>query len=310
MTYKFFIQLIILVMTTNNIFGQANCKCCTAEHRQFDFWVGKWEVFNKQGVKVGENNIHFIQDSCGIQENWTSPAQTGTSYNYYNPTDKTWNQMYLDNLGTILELKGKFVDGTMTLESKPIKSTKANFYYRNRIRWKVEKDSTISQIWDILTDKDSVIYVAFDGIYKRKTNQTDMAKVTGIGGVFFKSTDPKALKEWYSKNLGLDTDEYGTNFQWYQGSDSTKMGFTQWSPFNEKTKYFAPSEKQFMINYRVTNIEQLVDTLRNNGVTILDSIETFEYGKFVHIMDLEGNKIELWEPVDDIYNKSVKGRTK
>ena len=137
-----------------------------------------------------------------------------------------------------------------------------------------------------------------------------MKKVTGIGGIFFKCKDPEKMKEWYSKNLGLNIDGYGTSFEWRQGADSTKYGFTQWSPFSDKTKYFQPSQKEFMINYRVENIEALVDELRKDGVEITDSIETYDYGKFVHIMDAEGNKIELWEPVDEEYNKIVEGRTK
>lgn len=137
-----------------------------------------------------------------------------------------------------------------------------------------------------------------------------MKKVTGIGGIFFKCKDPNKMKEWYKIHLGLDTDQYGTNFEWHQGADSTKKGFTQWSPFSETTKYFQPSEKDFMINYRVENLEALVEELKKEGVTITDKIETFEYGKFVHIMDPEGNKIELWEPNDIEYDKIVTGRTK
>ena len=137
-----------------------------------------------------------------------------------------------------------------------------------------------------------------------------MKKVTGIGGIFFKCKDPNAMKEWYKAHLGLDTDQYGTNFEWRQGDDSTKYGFTQWSPFAEKTKYFEPSTKQFMINYRVENLEFLVEELKKEGVIIVDKIEAFDYGKFVHIIDIEGNKIELWEPVDVEYNKIVGGRTK
>jgi len=135
-------------------------------------------------------------------------------------------------------------------------------------------------------------------------------KVTGIGGIFFKCKDPRKMKEWYKKNLGLDTDEYGTNFEWRQGEDATRKGFTQWSPFTETTKYFEPSQKEFMINYRVENLEELVEELKKDGVTITDSIEIFEYGKFIHIMDPEGNKIELWEPDDIEYDKIVGGRTK
>lgn len=135
-------------------------------------------------------------------------------------------------------------------------------------------------------------------------------RVTGVGGIFFKSSDPNEMKNWYKENLGLDTDPWGTNFEWFQGADSTKKGFTQWSPFKNDTTYFEPSKKEFMINYRVVHIEKLVEQLKENGVTILDEIETFEYGKFVHILDGEGNKVELWEPNDIEFEKLVQGRTK
>jgi predicted enzyme related to lactoylglutathione lyase len=128
-------------------------------------------------------------------------------------------------------------------------------------------------------------------------------KVTGIGGIFFKCKDPKKIREWYRINLGLNTNQYGTVFEWYQGADSTKKGFSQWSPFNETTKYFEPSTKDFMINYRVENIDNLVDELKNNGVTILDTIQSYDYGKFVHVLDPEGNNIELWEPNDIEFEK-------
>jgi predicted enzyme related to lactoylglutathione lyase len=123
-----------------------------------------------------------------------------------------------------------------------------------------------------------------------------MKKVTGIGGIFFKCKDPGKLKEWYQQHLGLNTTQYGASFEWYQGPDSTKKGSTQWAPFKETTKYFEPSTKDFMINYRVENLVELVEQLEKEGVTIVDKIETSEYGKFVHIIDLEGNKVELWEP--------------
>jgi predicted enzyme related to lactoylglutathione lyase len=138
---------------------------------------------------------------------------------------------------------------------------------------------------------------AFKTIISNKKN-TKMKKVTGIGGIFFKSKDPKAINEWYKTHLGFDTSPYGTSFEWRDIDDSTKKGLTQWNPFPEHTKYFEPSAKDFMINYRVTNIETLVEQLKNEGVTIVDKIEDSDYGKFVHILDIEGNKIELWEPKD------------
>lgn len=128
-------------------------------------------------------------------------------------------------------------------------------------------------------------------------------KVTGIGGIFFRSKDPKAVRDWYGKNLGLAIDEYGSAFEFRNANQPEDINYLRWSPFDETTDYFDPSEKQFMINYRVQNIEGLVQRLRENGVTIVDDIEAYEYGKFVHIMDPEGNKIELWEPIDSFFTQ-------
>jgi len=127
-----------------------------------------------------------------------------------------------------------------------------------------------------------------------------MKKVTGIGGIFFKSQDPEKMREWYCKHLGLDNSPYGTNFEWLQREDPTKKGSTVWSPFKETTKYFEPSTKEFMINYIVEDLEALVEQLKTEGVTIVDEIDASDFGKFVHIIDLEGNKIQLWQPNDSI----------
>lgn len=136
---------------------------------------------------------------------------------------------------------------------------------------------------------------AFKTILSNSKNKK-MKKVTGIGGIFFKAKDPKAVNEWYKTHLGFDTTPYGTSFEWRENDDSTKKGLTQWNPFSENTKYFDPSAKDFMINYRVANLEALVEQLKKEGVTIIDKLEDSEYGKFIHILDLEGNKVELWEP--------------
>ncbi len=145
---------------------------------------------------------------------------------------------------------------------------------------------------------------AFKSIITNNSNDnTKLKRVTGIGGIFFKCKDPKKMREWYQTHLGLNTNQYGAVFEWYQGADSTKKGFSQWSPFKETTKYFEPSTKEFMINYRVENLEALVEELKKEGVTVTDTIQTVDYGKFVHIMDIEENKIELWEPNDIAYEK-------
>ena len=124
-------------------------------------------------------------------------------------------------------------------------------------------------------------------------------RVTGIGGIFFKTKDPKAVKEWYNKHLGLNTDQWGCTFWWKdkEGNDCS----TQWSPFKEDTTHFEPSKKDFMMNYRVENLEELLEALKDEGVTVMDEIQKVEEGKFGWIMDLEGNKIELWEPNDKAF---------
>ena len=137
-----------------------------------------------------------------------------------------------------------------------------------------------------------------------------MKRVTSLGGIFFKCKDPDKVKEWYSKYLGFNTDQYGTTFEWRQSDEQSKKGFTVWSPFSQDTKYFEPSQKEFMINYRVENLEQLVEELKKEGVTVLDEIEAYDYGKFVHILDIEGNKIELWEPNDEEFERILKVKMK
>ena len=140
---------------------------------------------------------------------------------------------------------------------------------------------------------------AFKSFTTPKNENTAVSKrVTGIGGVFFKCKDPKAFNEWYKTHLGFDTTPYGTSFEWRLSDDCNKKGLTQWNPFAENTKYFEPSTKDFMIDYRVENLEALVAELKKENVTVLDEIETYDYGKFVHILDLEGNKVQLWEPID------------
>jgi len=118
-------------------------------------------------------------------------------------------------------------------------------------------------------------------------------RAIGVGGIFFKCKEPKKVREWYKTHLGFNTDQYGAMFTWQEGD---RKGTLQWTPFKETTKYFEPSTKDFMVNYRVEDLPGLIVQLKRDTVTILDTMETYDYGKFIHIMDPEGNKIELWEP--------------
>ena len=145
---------------------------------------------------------------------------------------------------------------------------------------------------------------------KPNNMNNETPKVTGIGGIFFQTKDPQATREWYGENLGLAINPYGSSFEFRNANRPDEINYLQWSPFDEKTDYFEPSEKQVMINYRVQNIEGLVEQLKENGVTVVDEIAEYDYGKFVHIMDHDGNKIELWEPVDHVFTAMGGGTTK
>jgi predicted enzyme related to lactoylglutathione lyase len=156
--------------------------------------------------------------------------------------------------------------------------------------WTFESQQRLAQV---IVDKIKEMYFGVAPVIEEEN------RVTGIGGVFFKASNPKELVAWYGKHLGLKTDDYGCTFWWKDknGKDCS----TQWSPFTENTTYFQPSEKQFMQNFRVDHLEVLLKKLAAEGVTIVGEIESYDYGKFGWILDLEGNKIELWEPIDSVF---------
>jgi predicted enzyme related to lactoylglutathione lyase len=123
-----------------------------------------------------------------------------------------------------------------------------------------------------------------------------MRRVTGIGGVFFKADDPEKLYRWYQEHLGIEHDAGGAAFHWRDEQNPERHGMTAWAIFNRHSQYFDPSRAQAMINYRVDDLDRLLDALRAEGVEVDPKREDYEYGRFAWIMDPEGNKIELWEP--------------
>ncbi|MEO6166376.1 MAG: VOC family protein [Chitinophagales bacterium] len=127
-----------------------------------------------------------------------------------------------------------------------------------------------------------------------------MKRVTGIGGLFFKCEDTAKQKAWYEKHLGMQMNDWGGSIFWWRDADNPdKKGSTSWSTFKNDTTYFEPGKKEFMFNYRVENLEELLKVLKEEGIEQIGEMEVFEYGKFGWIMDPEGNKIELWEPIDE-----------
>ncbi len=127
-----------------------------------------------------------------------------------------------------------------------------------------------------------------------------MAKVTGIGGVFFKSQRAKELRHWYHDHLGIEIDDFGGHaFSWRDQKDPNRVGRTVWSVFPAGTEYFDPSTASFMVNFRVDDLDGLLEHLRDAGVTVDAEVEEFEYGRFGWCYDPDGNKIELWQPLGE-----------
>lgn len=135
-------------------------------------------------------------------------------------------------------------------------------------------------------------------------------KVTALGGIFFKCQNPEATREWYNKHLGFNTDQYGTSFEWRHADDPDKKGYTVWSPFKNETSYFSPSGREFMINLRVENLDWLLEELKKEGIEQVGDTEVYDYGKFAWILDPNGVKLELWQPVDEVYEKAIDEVTK
>jgi predicted enzyme related to lactoylglutathione lyase len=134
---------------------------------------------------------------------------------------------------------------------------------------------------------------------------TPLVRVTGIGGIFFKSDDPKSTMDWYRKHLGIEVDSSGGwAFEWRDKRNSERIGCTVFSPFEHTSDYFEPSEQPYMFNFRVADLHGLLTALRSAGVHVIDKVEEHPYGKFGWIIDPEGRKIELWEPPDDVDDPS------
>lgn len=169
---KFFKTILLFFIVGNN-FAQTNCLCCDSLHKQFDFWVGEWIVKDTTGARVGENTISKIQDNCVLLENWKgAQGGTGTSMNFYDISDSTWNQLWVDNKGNVLKLKGKYASGKMVLKSELAKGKKVELYY-NQITWSENKNGTVTQLWEVYDDSGKLLNTVFKGIYYRKLKSDD-----------------------------------------------------------------------------------------------------------------------------------------
>ncbi len=159
--------LISILIYSGAAAQSTSCACCTDQYNQFDFWAGEWIVTDTTGTtQLGQNKIVKIQGNCGLQENWqSSGGLTGTSYNYYNPADSSWNQVWIDNQGANLVLKGQANANQMILKSAPIKGQKVEWYY-HQVTWTKNANGTVTQQWQVFDGDDNSLGTIFKGIYK------------------------------------------------------------------------------------------------------------------------------------------------
>lgn len=174
-------------------------------------------------------------------------------------------------------------------------------YWNIPAAWRAEIDNAKVKSWQIFADTK----IPYDIMRKFSAqNVNDDDKVLGFGGVFLKSKDAKVLGEWYNKHLGTSFGkESYMNFKWSERGNANSKASTTFGLFSEKSKYFDPSTKELMLNFRVKNLHKLLDKLKADGVTLVGTPENYDYGKFGWIMDIDGNKIELWEPNDEVLDK-------
>lgn len=163
--------IIFAALLLSSVFLHAqtsSCSCCSTNYTQFDFWLGEWIVLDTNGNKLGENRIEKIEGNCILNEHWSGvQGGTGSSYNYFEKKDSTWNQLWIDNSGNSLKLQGKLIaEGVMQLQSE-LQQGKNRKYY-NRITWTKNEDGTVTQLWEILDTEEKVLKILFKGIYHPK----------------------------------------------------------------------------------------------------------------------------------------------
>ncbi|NVK53459.1 MAG: hypothetical protein HWD85_11040 [Flavobacteriaceae bacterium] len=169
---KLILLLALLFATVTNSQSQNSKRipCSTKEYKQFDFWVGNWNVYNTKNKLIGTNKVVKMPNACAIQENWssTSSPSKGTSYNYYNAKDKTWNQLWIDNSGGSLVLKGSYTNNQMILKSSLQQGKNGKFY--NKLTFTKNNDGSVTQVWELRDNNNTLIKELFRGIYKKNNN--------------------------------------------------------------------------------------------------------------------------------------------
>lgn len=253
----------------------------------------RWErELGGQFLKLTFQNRRTPKDKSPIIFNATAMYSTG---------EEEWTGTWFDVRGISFPLKGQVDGGTLTVDWGSPDTEQGRTVY-------ALQDDESMVVTDYILQQGS--YTKFGTANYTKIDQALEKRegtVTGIGGIFFKSSDPEKSRAWYQKHLGVMSNEQGASFVWRKFNDPEEYGFTVWHTFNEEDEYFNLSEKDFMVNYRVNNLDALLEYLKAEDVEFVGEIEEYAFGRFAWILDPDGQKVELWEPNDVDYLKMIDG---
>lgn len=286
----------------------------------FIFFTGNWQGEGKAGGAAGkyERTYQFIFNKKFIEvknkstypptaQKTDAEVHEDLGYISYDKKRKTYvlRQFHIEGfvnqylLDTISPDGKEIIFITESIENIPSG-------WRAKETYRLLNENEFTETFELAAPgKEFEVYstVNMKRIQVPETVSDTTPRVTGIGGVFIVSDNPKETNQWYQTNMGFDIDKYGAVFEYRNANKPDEVNYTSWAVFRRNNPYLEPSKKDFMINYRVHNLEGMIRNMKKNGVTVLDTIETYDYGKFVHIMDADSNKIELWEPVDSVLSK-------
>lgn len=281
----FFLVLTPLLKSQNIMSNQA----------VFENFVLQINDHNVDGIIALISDDHVFTDAQGIHFEGKDNLKAGwTAYFKMFPDYKITINKSMEDATVFL------AEGTAEGTYGGTKSVSGDNYFKIPAAWRAEIDNAKVKSWQIYADT-KMSEVIINKYSSPVSSQNDDMKVQGFGGVFLKSKDPKALGEWYNKNLGTTFGkESYMMFEWSERGNANSKASTTFGIFGEKTKYFDPSTKETMLNFRVKDLHKLLDKLKADGVILVGTPEDYDYGKFGWIMDIDGNKIELWEPVDKV----------
>lgn len=288
------ILIILLFLASTSFLKSQNIMSNQAVFENFILQINDHNV---DGIIALISDDHVFTDAQGIHFEGKDNLRAGwTAYFKMFPDYKITILNSMENATVFL------ASGTAEGTYGGVKNQAGDNYWNIPAAWRAEIDNAKVKSWQIYADTKMPEIII--NKYSSKTsseNSTDDLKVQGFGGVFLKSKDPKALGEWYNKNLGTSFGkESYMMFEWSERGNASSKASTTFGIFGEKTKYFDPSTKEMMLNFRVKDLHKLLNKLKADGVTLVGTPEDYDYGKFGWIMDIDGNKIELWEPIDKV----------